>query len=287
MNTSTILQVEQQTQAILNQSYSWLEHAKIFALSFGPKLLAAIVIYIVGMWLIRKLISLLSKVLNARKFDESLKTFLLSFVKVFLIVLLFLTIAGKVGIETTSFAAILAGLSIGVGAALNGSLGNIAGGVMIMIFKPFKVGDIISSQGQTGLVTEIGIVNTVLRTPENKTVILPNGPLSTGVITNFNELGDLKVSIELAIDASQDIDKARAIALDAMNAFPEVIKDPAPSVVVNKIEGGAIYLGFAPHATQGDYWKVYWGVLENIKKAYDANGIQLPISSMVVTNVQG
>lgn len=285
MKTS-LLQV-QETEAILKESYSWMERIKIFAMDFGPKLLAAILIYIVGMWLIKKVVALISKVLNARKFDDSLKTFLLSFVRIFLIVLLFLTIAGKVGIQTTSFAAILAGLSIGVGAALNGSLGNIAGGVMIMIFKPFKVGDIITSQGQTGLVTEIGIVNTILRTPENKTVILPNGPLSTGVITNFNEYGYLKVSIELAIDASEDIDKARAIAIETMSAFPEVIQDPAPSVVVSKIEGGAIYLAFSPHATQSDYWKVYWGVLENIKKAFDKNDIKLPVSSMVVTNVPG
>lgn len=282
---SSLLQV--QTDELLKDSYSWAERLKNFAMDFGPKILAAIVIYIVGIWLIRKVITLLSKILNARKFDESLRSFLLSFVKVGLIVLLFLTIAGKIGIQTTSFAAILAGLSIGVGAALNGSLGNIAGGVMILIFKPFKVGDIITSQGQTGVVTEIGIVNTLLRTAENKTVILPNGSLSTGVITNFNEYGNLKVAIEMAIDASEDIDRARRIAIEVMQSFPEVLKDPAPSVAVSKIENGAITLGFAPYSTQGDYWKVYCGVLENIKKAYDQNGIKLPVSSMVVTNLHG
>lgn len=277
-----LLQIDE-TQIVHNAS-KWVDFFEAKALEYGPKILIAIIIYLVGTWLIKWAVKLITKFFSYRKFDDTLKSFLLSMVKVGLTVLLFLTIAGQIGIPITGFAAILGGLAIGVGAALNGSLGNLAGGVMLMIFKPFKVGDIITAQGMTGTVTEIGIVNTVLRTPENKTVFLPNGALSTGVITNFNEYGNLKVSIELAIDASADIEKARRIGVEVMQSFPEVMQDPKPSVVVSKIEGGAIYLGFAPYATQGDYWKVYWGVLEKLKVEFDKNGINLPISSMVVKN---
>ncbi|QES87774.1 mechanosensitive ion channel family protein [Rhizosphaericola mali] len=277
-----LLQIDE-TQIVHNTS-KWFDFFEAKALEYGPKILIAIIIYLVGTWLIKWSVKLITRFFSYRKFDDTLKSFLLSMVKVGLTVLLFLTIAGQIGIPITGFAAILGGLAIGVGAALNGSLGNLAGGVMLMIFKPFKVGDIITAQGMTGTVTEIGIVNTVLRTPENKTVFLPNGALSTGVITNFNEYGNLKVSIELAIDASENIEKARRIGVEVMQSFPEVMQDPKPSVVVSKIEGGAIYLGFAPYATQGDYWKVYWGVLEKLKVEFDKNGINLPISSMVVKN---
>lgn len=277
-----LLQIDE-TQIVHNTS-KWFDFFEAKALEYGPKILMAVVIYLVGRWLIKWAVKLITKFFSYRKFDDTLKSFLLSMVKVGLTVLLFLTIAGQIGIPITGFAAILGGLAIGVGAALNGSLGNLAGGVMLMIFKPFKVGDIITAQGMTGVVTEIGIVNTVLRTPENKTVFLPNGALSTGVITNFNEYGNLKVSIELAIDASQDIEKARRVGIEVMQSFPEVMQDPKPSVAVSKIEGGAIYLGFAPYATQGDYWKVYWGVLEKLKVEFDKNDIKLPIASMVVKN---
>lgn len=267
---------------VVTKTTLWVEKAKDFIFTVGPKLIYAIIIYIVGKWAIKWINTFLTKILSLRNFDSTLKTFLLSLVKISLTILLFITIAGIVGIPITGFAAIMAGVGLGIGAALNGSLGNVAGGVMIMIFKPFKVGDIIEAQGQTGGVKEIGIVNTIITTGENKTVILPNGALSTGVITNYNIQGFLLVNILYSIDGSQDIDQARAIAVDVMKSCPEVLEVPAPSVVINKIKDGSIELGIKPYTTQANMSKVQATVLEGVKKAFDANGIIAPVTSYVV-----
>lgn len=130
------------------------------------------------------------------------------------------------GVNITSFAAILAGAGLAIGAALNGSLGNLAGGVMLMIYKPFKVGDLIEAQGMIGVVTEIGIFNTVLLSPENKTVIIPNGALSTGVMTNYHTHGNLRVDLKMAVDPTMDLDKAREVAIAAMRSHPNVFARP-------------------------------------------------------------
>lgn len=273
-----------QIQDMVNAGSTWLYKIKDMAIEYAPKILGAIILYIIGTWIINRLAGVLRRILRSKGFDNSLQTFLISVLRTTFLLLLFLAIVGLLGVPITGFAAILAGAGLAIGAALNGSLGNLAGGVMIMIYKPFKVGDIIDAQGQAGVVQEIGIFNTVILTPDNKTVILPNGGLSTGVITNFNAHGNLRVDLTIAIAISQDIDKARQVAIDAMKAVPQVLEDPGPEVHVLKVDVGAIELGIRPYTTQADYWAVYFGVSEAVKKAFDQHGIQLPVPTRININ---
>ncbi|HRO48024.1 mechanosensitive ion channel family protein [Agriterribacter sp.] len=256
------------------------------AIAYTPKILGAIIFFLIGNWIIGRLGILLRKTLTTRKFDHSLQSFLVSFFKITCQVLLVITIFGILGVNTSSFAALIVGAGIAIGSALNGTLGNFAGGVMMLIFKPFKIGDIIEAQGATGAVTDQGVFNTTLLTPDNKTVILPNGPLSTGVITNFNTHGNLRVDLSLAIALDVPVEKARTVAIEAMLKHPKVLKDPKPEVSVLKIGDGMTTLAIRPYTTQSDYWDVYFGVQESVKAAFDANDIAAPIPHRLIIQKQ-
>ncbi len=271
-----ILQIPVQT------GYNYVDKLQDMALSFAPKIIGAVLVYIIGSFIIRRLANMVSTVMNRKNYDKSLQGFLISLMKVMLNILLILSIASMIGIDITSFAALLAGAGLAIGAALNGSLGNLAGGVMILIFKPFKVGDIIEAQGVTGSVTEQGVFATTILTGDNKTIIIPNGPLSTGVITNYNTHGNLRVDLNIAIALDQDIDIARTVATAAMLSHPKVLKTPAPEVSVLKIADGMCTLAIRPYTVQADYWDVYFGVQELVKKAFDANKIQGPTPTRII-----
>jgi small conductance mechanosensitive channel len=188
------------------------------------------------------------------------------------------------GVNLTSFAAILAGLAVGVGAALNGTLGNFAGGIMMLIFKPFHLNDLIDAQGHTGNVKEQGIFNTLLLTPENKTVILANGPLSTGTIVNYSTHGNLRVDTVFAIDPGVSIDLAKKVAMEALLSDPKVLTKPAPEVNVLKVGDGMTTLAVRPYCAQQNYWDVYFNTQAGIKKAFDQNSIAAPIPHRVIIN---
>lgn len=270
------------TDQIITQSNRWITSIQDMAILYVPKIVGAILVYIIGGWIIKKISHLLSLLLEKRKFDQSLTRFLLSLVKVSLNLMLFMAIAGMIGINITGFAALIAGAGVAIGAALNGSLGNLAGGVMLMIFKPFHVGDLIEAQGVSGVVTEIGIFSTTLLSAENKTIILPNGGLSTDKIINYNTHGNLRVDINVAIAPDQDIDKAREVALATMRAMPEILDTPAPDVSVLSISGGMTTLALRPYTTPAHYWTVFFGLQENVKKAFDSNNIAGPVPTSVV-----
>ena len=199
-------------------------------------------------------------------------------------ILLFLAIIGMLGVDITGFAALLAGAGVAIGAALNGSLGNLAGGVMLLIFKPFKAGEMIEAQGSTGIVKEMGIFNTILLSAENKTIILPNGALSTGVIINYNTHGNLRVDLIMAIAPDMNIEKSRQVAINAMLSHPHVLNSPLPEVSVLKIGDGMITLAIRPYTTQPYYWDVYFGVQELVKNAFDENGIAGPVPHRVIVH---
>ena len=274
------------TAELFDQSNIWMTKIKDMALSYAPKIIGAILVYIIGLWIIGRIGKLVMKMLANKKFDVSLQKFLVSIIKVSLTVLMFLAIIGMLGVNITSFAALLAGAGLAIGAALNGSLGNLAGGVMLMVFKPFKVGDMIEAQGSIGLVTEVGIFNTTLLSPENKTIILPNGALSTGVIMNYNTHGNLRVDLKMAVALDQPIEKARQIAIEAMQQNPHVLTSPSPEVSVLEVGNGMTTLAIRPYTTQDNYWNVYFEVQELVKNAFDKNGIAAPIPHTVIINKQ-
>ena len=269
---------------ILDGSQLWVLKIKDMALDYAPKVLGAILVYLIGSWIIGRIANISKAMMTSRKFDVSLQTFLVSVLKISLTVMMFLAIVGMLGVNITSFAALLAGAGLAIGAALNGSLGNLAGGVMLMIFKPFKVGDIIDAQGVAGVVTEIGIFCTTVLSPENKTIILPNGALSTGVITNFNTHGNLRVDLKMGIALTTDIDRAREIAIKAMLSHPNVLQTPSPEVNVLEVGNGMTSLAIRPYTTQENYWGVYFGVQELVKKAFDKEEIAGPVPTQIIIN---
>ena len=273
-----------QVENIVSQSPEWIEKGKDLLIQYGLKIIGAVLIYIIGSWLIKKLTRGLNKVLHARNYDPSLQSFLSSMISIGLNVLLIIIIITQLGVDSASFVGLLAGAGLAIGAALNGTLGNLAGGVMLLIFKPFKVGDIIEAQGQTGVVKALNIFNTEMLSPENKLIILPNGPLSTGTIVNYNAHGNLRVDTTMAIAPDQDIDKAREVAIEAMKAHPKVLQTPAPEVAVLKIADGMVSLAIRPYTTQDDYWDVFFGVQELVKKAWDAAGVEGPTPHRIIIN---
>ncbi|MBU3675981.1 MAG: mechanosensitive ion channel [Chitinophagaceae bacterium] len=252
--------------------------------TFGPKLLGALLVFVLGLYIINILARVLNKVLIRRGVDVSLHSFLGSMVTVGLKVLLLISVAGMIGIETTSFVAVVGALGLAVGLALQGSLSNFAGGVLTLVFKPFKVGDLIEVQGHTGVVQEIQIFNTILLTPENKTVILANGAVSNGTIINYNRHGNLRVDISMSIANTMDIDHARAVIVECLKNNPKVLQDPAPKIGVLKVGDGGITMAIRPYATAEDYWSVFFQVQEDVKKAFDREQISAPLPTRVVVN---
>jgi len=276
----TILQIGDVT----NKTVVFVTKLKDLAYVYVPKIIGALLIYVIGMWLIKKVASSLQNTMIKHKYDSSLQSFLYSLIRIGLTILLLLSIFSMLGVDITAFSALLVGLGLAVGTALNGSLGNFAGGVMMLIFKPFKVGDLIEAQGQTGNVLELGIFNTVLLSPDHKTIILANGPLSTGTIINYTTHGSLRVDLVMAIAGDEDIEKARKVAIDAMLTVPAVLKTPAPEVNVLKVGDGMTTLAIRPYSLQTTYWDVYFGAQEAVKKAWDAADVKAPIPHVVQIN---
>jgi small conductance mechanosensitive channel len=282
-----LLQITQEATKLASTTTSYVEKISDMALKYAPKVIGAIIIYIVGNWMIGKIIQIMKKIFEKKNYDPSLETFLISLVKVMLTILLLISTAGVLGVDTTAFGALMVGAGVAIGSALNGTLGNFAGGVMMLIFKPFKVGDMIEAQGTTGVVTEQGVFSTTVLTAENKTVFVPNGPLSTGIITNYTTHGSLRVDFNMAISPSQDIEQAKKIAIEALLTHPKVLKDPMPGVNVLKVGDGMVTLALQPYCVQADYWAVYFGCTELVKSAWDKAGVEGPTPHRVIINKQG
>lgn len=251
-------------------------------IDYAPRVILALITLFIGFWIIKRIVRLTRNALAHREMDQALQTFLGDLINVLLKVVLFISVAGIVGIETTSFAVIMGAAGLAIGLALQGSLGNFAGGVMILLFRPFKIGDLIDAQGYFGHVTAINIFVTTLLTPENKTVIIPNGPLSNGSVVNLSRVGNLRVDLVVGISYGADIRKARQVILEAMKNDPNILQDPAPSVNVLELGDSSVNLAVRPYATPANYWSVYFGTLENVKIALDANGIEIPFPQRVI-----
>ncbi|HEX6892671.1 MAG TPA: mechanosensitive ion channel domain-containing protein [Chryseolinea sp.] len=250
-------------------------------MTYGTKLLGAIIVFIVGLYLTNWLSRAISRAMSRRHFDVSLQSFLSSMIGVGLKVLLLITVAGMLGIQTTSFVAIIGAMGLAVGLALQGSLANFAGGVLMLVFKPFKVGDLIESQGQTGVVQEIQIFNTILLTADLKTIILANGAVSNGTIVNYSKHGNLRVDISLAVSPENDFQKVKKVAEDVMTSHHKVLAEPKPTVNIQKMGDGMVSLSIRPFALSTDYWDVYYELQENLKTAFEKNNITAPIPMQI------
>jgi small conductance mechanosensitive channel len=246
------------------------------AIAYGPKVLLAVIVLIVGLFIINKLSGVLSKILKRRQTDVTLTSFLVNLIGMALKVLLIISVAQMVGIETTSFVAVMAAASLAIGMALQGSLGNFAGGALILFFRPYKIGDLVEAQGHVGHVKEIQLFTTHIITPTNRLVIIPNGPMSNGSIVNHSAEGRVRVDIKIAIAGDEDIDKARTEVLKVLNANDLILKTPAPSVNVSALGDNFIHFDVLSYCDPGNYWAVFYGTQEQIKKAFVMASVKGP-----------
>lgn len=253
-----------------------------FVMLYGPKLIGAILVWIIGGFVIKTLKNAFDKMLSKRNVDASLKPFLSGIVGGLLKVLLILTVLGMFGIEMTSFIAILGAAGLAVGMALSGTLQNFAGGVMILIFKPFKVGDFIDAQGYAGVVKEIQIFNTILKTGDNKTVIIPNGGLSTSSMTNFSTEPRRRVDWTIGIGYGDDVDKAKEVIKKLCDEDSRILKDPAVFIAVSELADSSVNFAVRAWVEAGDYWGVFFDMNEKVYKTFDKEGLNIPFPQMDV-----
>ncbi len=242
-------------------------------IDYSPKLISAFLILFIGLYAIRFINRIIRKIMVKRALDPTLTNFLSDILLWVLRVLLFVTFIDKLGIGTSSFVAILGAMGLAVGLSLQGSLSNFAGGMLIIVFKPFKVGDVIEAQGTIGTVHEIQIFVTKLINSTNQTIFIPNGSLSNGTITNYSMQGSRKADLTISISYDTDIRKAKDIILEVLNNNPKVLKMPAADVSVKNLTDSSIQLAVRPWAKNEDFWGVYSDTLENCKLAFDVAGI--------------
>lgn len=244
-------------------------------IDYSPKLISAFIILFVGLYAIRLINRFIRRLMISRNLEPTLTKFLADILLWILRALLFVTFIDKLGIPITSFVAILGAMGLAVGLSLQGSLSNFAGGMLIILFKPFKVGNFIEAQGVTGTVAEIQIFVTKLITSNNQTIFVPNGSLSNGTIINYSLQNTRRADLNIAISYDTDIRKAKEIILSVLNSNPKILKTPAPEVSVKSLTDSGIQLAVRPWANNEDFWKMYSDTLENCKQAFDAAGITI------------
>jgi small conductance mechanosensitive channel len=265
----------------------WIDAGYNLIIEFGPKLIIAILIWLVGSWTIKLLLKGIRKAMNKANYDESLKKFLLNLINWIFKIVLIIVVLGTVGVETTSFAAIIAAAGLAIGLALQGSLGNFAGGVLIMIFKPFKIGDLIEGQGEIGVVKEIEIFTTKLTGLSNKEIIIPNGALSNGNIVNYTTEGTRRVDLVFGVSYDADIKKTKEVLNQVLDSHPMILKEPAKTVAVSELADSSVNFVVRPWCKTEDYWTVYFEITEQVKEALDAAGIEIPYPHQVEIQKKG
>lgn len=246
------------------------------AILYLPKLLLGIVTLLVGFWMAKVLTKILHRWLERAKVELTLREFLTNIVSILLKILVVISVATMVGIQMTSFIAIISAMAFAVGLAFQGSLSNFAGGVLIVLLKPFKIGDFIEAQGFSGTVETIQIFHTILRTPANQIAVIPNGPLSNANILNYSAKETRRNEWTFNIDYSEDFDKAKKLIFDILDSDERILKDPAPFVRIGALSSSSVDIKVRAWIPLSDFWNVNWDVLEAVKKSFDANDIHIP-----------
>lgn len=254
-------------------------------IQFAPDAVSALLVLVIGLWLITRIAALANRAFERRDLDVSLRTFLKSLISIGLKIILIVTVAGMLGIGTASFVTILGAAGLAVGLALQGSLSNFAGGVLILIFKPYKVGDTIEAQGQVGEVREIQIFNTILLTADHKTVILPNGALSNGTIVNNSRHGNIRMDIPVIVSVDNDIAQVKAIIHEVLDKNENILKRPEPMITTGKIMDGTVIINVRPYCFADNGASVVSDVNEGLKLAFEKNKIQPAVQTRYIHNI--
>lgn len=254
----------------------YIQQAQEYLALYGLKIIAAIAIFIIGLWIAKLLSKTIGKLLTKKNVDATLTKFFVSMIRIALVAFVVIAAIDQIGVQTTSFVAVLGAAGLAVGFALQGSLSNFASGVMLIIFRPVKVGDFIEGGGSTGVVEEIGIFVTVMKTPDNKTIFIPNSKLIGDNIINYSTKSTRRVDMVFGIGYGDDIDKAKSVIQSVLDNDTRILKDPAPILAVSELGDSSVNFKVAPWVNAADYWAVYFDTHETIKKKFDENGISIP-----------
>ena len=252
------------------------------SISAGKNILMAVVVYIVGRFLISLIQKVLANMLSRRKVEISIQTFLKSMVNILLNVLLIISVVGALGVSTTSFAALLASAGVAIGMALSGNLQNFAGGLIILFFKPYKVGDWIEAQGTSGSVTAIQIMHTIVTTADNKVVYIPNGAMSSGVITNYSRMETRRVDWTVGVDYGEDIDKVKRIVEGLIAADSRILQTPAPVIALQTLDASSVNVTIRVWVPNAEYWNVYFEMNKKIYDEFNKQGIDFPFPQLTI-----
>lgn len=253
-----------------------------WGIEVGKDLLGAIIIYIVGRFIIKQVGRLLARILEKRKLEISVQTFLRSLVSILLNLILAFAIVSRLGVETTSFAALLASAGVAIGMALSGNLSNFAGGLIILVFKPFKVGDYIEGQNANGTVREIQIFHTILTTVDNKVIYVPNGALSSNAITNYSKQETRRAEWVFGVEYGEDFEKVKAVLQRIIDADPRILKDPAPMIALEALSASSVDIKVRAWTKTADYWDVYFDMNKIVYDTFNKEGIGFPFPQLTV-----
>ena len=262
----------------------FMQQALTFCVDAGKTILVAVIIYVVGRFIVSILNKLVSNALDRRNLDPSIKTFVKSFVNILLTVLLIIAVVSALGVNTTSFAALLASFGVAAGMALSGNLSNFAGGLIILLLKPFRVGDYIEAQGFAGTVSEILIFNTVLKTVDNKVIYLPNGALSSGSITNYSREAQRRVDFTISVEYGQDVEVAKKALQEIFAKDSRILTDPAPFVALSSLSDSSVDLTARVWVNAADYWAVFFETQETIYAEFNKCVIGFPFPQLTIHN---
>ncbi len=254
-----------------------------WSIESGKHILVAIIIYYLGRIVIRFINKLVNRILLRRNVETSVRTFLKSLVNITLTILLIVAVINELGIDTTSFAALLAAAGVAIGMALSGNLQNFAGGIIVLLFKPYKVGDFIDAQNVSGFVKEIQVFHTILRTADNRLVYIPNGPMSSGAVVNYSHSEDRMVEWIFGVDYGEDFEKVKTVLLSIIDQDSRILKTKEPYIAIKKLDASSVNIVVrAWIENNDDYWPVYFDMNKNVYATFNAQGIDFPFPQVTV-----
>lgn len=260
----------------------FIEQIIILGTEAGKSILLAAIVAVIGYYIVRFINNMVARILERRNVEPTVQSFLKSFVNITLLILLILTIVSTLGVNTTSLAALLASAGLAVGMALSGNLQNLAGGIILLLFKPYKVGDYIEAQGVSGTVKAIQIFHTILTTPDNKELFIPNGALSSGNITNYSKNDLRRVDMVVSVEYGTDTEKVKQVTQELLRSDSRILKDPAPFVVVNELGDNGVFFSIRVWVNGSDYWNVFFDTNERIYNEFNKQGIGFPFPQIQI-----
>lgn len=273
--------VENAVTALSGMSFSEITHLiTSFCVSFGVKIIKVLLVWFIGRWISKKLITFVRKIMEKKNTNVTVRTFLTSLIEVVMMIILIVMIISIFGIDTSSFIALFASAGVAIGMALSGTLQNFAGGVIILLFRPYKVGDYIEAQGQSGTVKEIQIFNTVLQTPDNKIILIPNGPMSTGIVNNYSREELRRVDFSFSISYGDDFVKAKSVLDEIISADNRILQSPEPFVAVGKLNTSSIDITVRVWVRQENYWDVFFDMNKHVYETLPKRGLTFPFQTL-------